>query len=549
MIRRIARTALLWWGSVSCVLGDVEPVGWATRARDDPAQRITVSWLGIPRFVGGREGSWIERMLEARFNLEIEPVFVDMNAYKRRKPLMLLGGSVPDFFWSQGPKEVAREVKHEFALELPYEFLRVHAPHYVRLLTRYAPDAWLLSQVNGRNYGLPTFGDGFAGVRPSPNIWRRDWLLAVGVAAVPRTLEEMHQALWKFRHEDPDRNGRKDTFGVSPNPPQHEVFFMEVFGAFGILPMDWIERNGGVVWGGVLPEARRVLEILRQWYAEELIDPDWVVTNHLPFVLKQKFTSGLTGYSTLDGTYRQLNPHASGTHANTMNQLHPGAELVTAWFPAGPDGQRGSRVLGGPEWVFQFGRHLVRDPAKVIRVLRLFDACARDEELFLSARLGQRGVHWDFTPERGLFALPPYNERAGARREVLTRVPEISSGQGYFVPFGAPPELVNRLLADAEREHRDTYQRIEWGIKDAIVRNDLPPSSDRYLDDLKHMQAAVFTQIIRGELPLDAFETFVLDWYRRGGRRLTDEANAIFRGKGEILLRVAGQPASGEGDQ
>lgn len=42
---------------------------------------------------------------------------------------------------------------------------------------------------------------------------------------------------------------------------------------------------------------------------------------------------------------------------------------------------------------------------------------------------------------------------------------------------------------------------------------------------LNSMKEEVFAKIIIGEEPLEAFDAFVADWYRLGGREVTDEVN------------------------
>ncbi|HAR65956.1 MAG TPA: hypothetical protein DCR55_07065, partial [Lentisphaeria bacterium] len=71
--------------------GQASPVAWDT-VRDDPQATMDLSWMGIIAHLSGKEGSWIERNLEQKFNINIEPTFLDWNGVRQRRPLMLCGG-------------------------------------------------------------------------------------------------------------------------------------------------------------------------------------------------------------------------------------------------------------------------------------------------------------------------------------------------------------------------------------------------------------------------------------------------------------------------
>jgi putative aldouronate transport system substrate-binding protein len=509
-------------------------------ALDDPSRTLTISWLGMPRYVGGQPGSWIQQQLEDRFNIHLRPIFLDFNAYRTRKPLMLLGGNVPDVYWGGAPINVRVDVRHGFALELPYEVIREHAPAYVFLINQYAPEAWLTTYYDGRNYGLPLFA--YTSRYPTPPVWRADWLENVGITKIPETLEEFREALWRFRHMDPNQSGRQDTYGLSPNPPQAAQSMAEFFGAHGAYPLSWVEYEGSLRWGGVVPPARQALAMLSAWYAEGLIDPDYVVTNHLPGVIQRKFTSGQNGYMLSFVARRGLDETIPGSLANLTRQLSPGSRVEPGWFPIGPQGHRRVFVQSPAQSALIFGHHLHEEPQKVVRVLKMINELARDEQSYLAARLGQRGVHWDWDVNRGFVQLPPYDTKAAATPQVLNTDPNIGNSWGFFSPFGAPPDMLDRYMTPEDRSFRDTYQRPEWGQTDALGSGDLVPSSETYLAGLRQLQAVAYSQIIRGERDISYFEIFVEQWYRRGGDILTKEANELAQIKAAILQQIAVSP-------
>lgn len=515
-------------------------------ATDDSGRTLDLRWQGSPIAEGGQAGSWIQRRIEEKFNVRLDPGFIPVFSYQRRLTFMLIGGDVPDVFWIGEPSEVRKAVEHGFALELPWAFVARHAPDYFSRLLRDAPEAWLQTWHRGRNYGLPMTNTEHTR-HPFIGVWNVTWLARVGLNRTPETLVEMEEALRRFREDDPDRNGRRDTFGMCPSKPPAppgmvDRSFEEIFGAFGIIQNGWMLRDGRVVWGGTLPEAREALAVLRRWFANGLIHPDYMVLPAGNLDLRQQLFNGKVGYFMGYNyrSYEALNPAYPSSLTSLHKNVHPDEELGPAIFPLGPRGHRGVRgwagSLGGP---LVFGAHLRAAPEKVIRVLHILNAAARDSAVYLEARIGLRGRHWEFTPERGLFTLPPYNTKARAARELIgEHVPEIARNGGYFIPFGADQALADRFTATPKIAFRERYQRPEWNICSVLNLADAVPSAGRYLGGLVQLQAAVFTAIITGGKPLESFDGFVREWHAQGGDVLTREANDLHHRKQELLVEI-----------
>jgi putative aldouronate transport system substrate-binding protein len=73
---------------------------------------------------------------------------------------------------------------------------------------------------------------------------------------------------------------------------------------------------------------------------------------------------------------------------------------------------------------------------------------------------------------------------------------------------------------------------------DALGKPGIVPSSPKYLASLRNYQINVYAEIIRGEKPIDYFETFRKEWLRRGGEQMTREANEIFKVKQAVYARI-----------
>jgi putative aldouronate transport system substrate-binding protein len=518
------------------------PVVWEDVA-DDPAREISLRWQGIIAHPAGKEGSWIERTLEERFNLEIDPLFMDVNTYSRRRPLMLVGGDIPDVMWSGDPLAVRANLRNGFIMEIPYELILKHCPTYVEYVNRFGKETWLYTQYNGRNYGLPTVCA--IANRPRTGCWRLDWLKKVGLDRVPETVGEMHEAFRRFRYEDPDGNGILDTYGWTPNVSHWSMMFTEVFAAYGILPFDLMERDGEVVWGGILPDVREVLRELHAWYAEGLLDPDFPLdtqgrNNEI------KFINGKVGYLYPVDSYGDYDSNEEGSLFGKTRAFSPEAEVVPGPPLIGPEGHPLGRTWGGAAHIIQFGRHLENEPEKVVRVLKMIEAVASDETLYMEARWGLRGEHWDYMPEpfvrsdgrpakAGINLLPPYDAE-DRRRDNAAEL--LGSSTTFFFPSTFDPIYDEQFMAPAELEWLDRYRSEAWSIMNVLGKSDVVGSSGRYLKDLVNYQITLFIEIVIGDRTIDEFDAFVSEWRRRGGDIILEEANQMYQQMNEIYQCV-----------
>lgn len=510
------------------------PIDWNSII-DDPSQKLTISWMGVCAFPAVKEGSWIESMLEKRFHIELKPIHIDYNAYRYRKPLVMSGGDVPDVIWDSDIRQLRRNADHGFIMEVPYELIVKHAPTYVKNLNAYGREAWLYPHYNGKNYALPTFAA--SDVYPSTVIWRKDWLRKVGLGEkAPETLDEFYEAFRRFRHDDPDGNGKKDTYGLCPSPYE-PLIFMEFFTAHTLLPFDLMLRDGKVVWGGIQPEAKQVLAMLRQWYAEELIHPEYISANKLMRIPREKFRNSQTGYLSDVGQWSILDPTLRDGLVFKLMEMTPQAEVVYGMPPKGIDGERHWRVYGGPAHMISFGKHVEKEPQKMIRVLRMFETFATDKKLFIESRTGRRGVHWEWTPQSGIRLIPPYDPRMVSYRQML-RFNLIENAYGFYSASSVPLEMTNEYMSKPCLAYREKYRRREWGMMNVLGTIGAVSSAGEYLEDLRLLQLTTYAEIVSGDRDLDYFDTFVSQWKKRGGDVMLREANELLATRTKIYRKV-----------
>ncbi|NUO60830.1 MAG: extracellular solute-binding protein [Hamadaea sp.] len=129
------------------------------------------------------------------------------------------------------------------------------------------------SSVNGKVYGIYR-------IRPllrSAVVIRKDWLAKVGLTQ-PESVDDLYKIAKAFTEQDPDGNGKKDTYGlIIPKWPggyasSSPYDVMETwFGA----PNGWGERNGKLVPGFDTEEFLAANRELKKWIDEGLVNKDF----------------------------------------------------------------------------------------------------------------------------------------------------------------------------------------------------------------------------------------------------------------------------------
>ncbi len=120
----------------------------------------------------------------------------------------------------------------------------------------------------GRIYGIPRSRtlarNGFG--------YRADWCDALGINA-PTTWDDYYDMCYKFTYNDPDGNGKNDTYGLALDAWTGVYNIIFVF--FGV-PNEWgIDANGDLIPAHLTEEWKTALKAMRKLYADGCINPNF----------------------------------------------------------------------------------------------------------------------------------------------------------------------------------------------------------------------------------------------------------------------------------
>jgi len=210
-----------------------------------------------------------------------------------------------------------------------------------------------------------------------------DWMNNLGLSA-PTTIDEFYNMLKAFKENDPDQNGKDDTYGIVVSKYSGPWDIMQVwFGA----PNKWGEdENGQLQPTHMFPEYREALKFFRQLYEEGLVNEDFAVMDSA--VWNDPFVNGKAGvFVDVADNSRRLD--------NAMQEKAPRDTSYTDVFqaPVGPKGHR-DMPTSGYNGMLAISKSSVKTEEELKRVLKFVDQLS-DVEMQLLLERGEEGRHYE----------------------------------------------------------------------------------------------------------------------------------------------------------
>ncbi|MFH5181372.1 extracellular solute-binding protein [Paenibacillus sp. TAB 01] len=218
------------------------------------------------------EDNVIIKEIEKRTNTQLKITWVSPNNYADKLNVTLASGDMPDMILVDYPQRypLVKSMSQQGAF-WDLTDLYKNYPN----LAKFPELTWKnLAFGDGKNYGIPR-------VRPvygqtGLNI-RKDWLDKLGLKE-PTTTDELYEVLKAFATQDPDGNGKADTYGfLGYTDPTGMGKFNVIESAFTKTVGDWKLENGKLTPIIFLPSQKDALVYLHKLYAEKLIPEDFSI--------------------------------------------------------------------------------------------------------------------------------------------------------------------------------------------------------------------------------------------------------------------------------
>lgn len=466
------------------------------------------------------ENPIMEKYWEDMYGVNFDLVYVEQSSAADQINMLVASGECPDVLQSID----ARSYYDQGIIGGWDEaFFREHAPRMSAYIDEINPASINYTKYDGElMYSIPGFR--LYNTVTSPIIWRTDWLANVGITEIPKTLEEYEIAFEKFAKEDPDQNGKNDTYALSA------TMLPSIYGAYGTYRGMWLEdSNGGVVFGDVKPETKDALAKLAEWYKAGYIDPEFITGENQGgyWAISHAFMNGRIGTSGMGSFYHWVDAteFEGGTMVGRMAAAikEAGIEMTyDAGHPmVGPNGHSGSTMNNVTSLRTHFSANLVSDTARFGRLLEIIDDMMMDVEKSTMASRGMPGEQYeiiDWNNAKSIKMLVENNTDAVGRL-----------GAGAWFMFTEEYNYDFQYMAYAQDFAWFDAHMADKNVGYMTAIFGTLPSQTLYKTECDKILNEGFISIINGEKPVDSFDDLVASWYAAGGQVMTDEANELYK--------------------
>lgn len=473
---------------------------------DKPEERITMEWLMGQTSAEVDPEAPIIKELSEEFGVDLRAWYVDSSKFQEALSVRFAAGEMPDVLILDDLSILPTYVDGGILHEVPEELIREKAPNYAAISDQYDDGTlWNTGLYNDSNYAVGNI----LSVVPHAMVWRQDWLDAVGIDKMPETLEEMEVALTKFAKEDPDGDGVNNTYGMG------ERAMNAVFGAYGMRicsgakPGFLVEQmqliEGVPVFPYIRPEAKEALGVLRDWYANGLIDPEFVTgENHGGYQwLSHSLINSRIGVTEAQPShyYGSSYEETEGNMGQCLTELKavtPEAVIRLGKAPVGPTGKSGTEGWSKVGKVVGLTTKCFEDERKVEAFFAMLDRYYTDMEYAKLVSYGIENEHYTIDENEKI-------SRVGGGTE-LRQQGVMQFNFGETIPFSE--EITPKKTAFGEEVTGEGYFRFN------------APATQEFssvIASLDTLTEQAYFDIITGVKPLEYFDEYVKQFNAAGG--------------------------------
>jgi len=464
---------------------------------------VSLALMGGPK----TPDAWVETALEEDLtshlgrDVDVKNVFLPGWDEAKTKINLLMSDKdqMPDVIWHW-------DMNKEFNSWVQAGALHDLVPHLQEngknIINYYSAETFFYHwDPSGKIFRIP--GD-IAEAGTMTTIIRKDWLEKLGLE-VPKTLEEYIEVLRAFTHDDPDGNGKDDTYGLSGDDNYRS--FAPFFLSHGVDPYQFLlDENGKVVYGATLPQVRDVLEILQGLYKEGVIDPRMLTTN--PEV------DDIMAQGKIGSIYRWVaffNPDFN--YHMSFKALNPDGEYMPIDPVTGPDGFASDLPSDLFGWSYLSVTAAAEEPAEVVKVL---DRIASPETNKL-IKFGKEGEHYEIVDGQYKSLIGP------------DEINELGLGNyDWYIQRKDGANIINtpEVLELFEARNQSSMPMRE---KTVFFKSLTRPAWTEYSADINKLRDETYLGIISGNLDITAFDEFVKQYPALGGDEVDKEANELYQ--------------------
>jgi putative aldouronate transport system substrate-binding protein len=502
----------------------------------DPAITVNVCLGDVTAFKETDENKFDDNVWTRAFldNLGIKLNYMWVvvgDSNKDKLTLAIASGDVPDIF-SVDATQYEQLYSAGSIEDLTGLYEQYASPFLKDVMNRDDGVAIRATVRDGKQYALPNYSDPKEDVR---FIWlRSDWLKNVGLQP-PKTMDDLMNIARAFTKDDPDRNGKADTYGLAVNKDLLGWMIADLGGFFHgyhAYPDQWIKGSDGtIVNGSIQPEMKNALAKLQELYAEGIINKEFGVKNNDKVI--EDIVGNKVGLEY--GHYWAPMWPLNQTHDKDPNADWAVYPIVSADSQPALNGCPGLGI--GGYYVVKKG---FEHPEALYKMMSLsmekvFNVNAQPE-IYQQSTVDNNGI-FHLNPifmepaNKNTYAYLHCKEALGTKDTSILNPEE----KKYY------DQMTNFLNGDQQYW---MYYRVFGGLCPFQISQEIYKPNNQYMSDiftgsptptmveksdtLLTMEKEMITRIIMGA-PVADFDKFVTNWKTSGGDQITAEVNEWYQ--------------------
>lgn len=508
---------------------ETEEMAFDPLGKYDPPITITAV-RPIPDNLTFKEGEDIEHniwmttyMEELGIELKYDWV-APLAQYEERVNVSIMSNQLPDII-RVNPTQLQRMAENDQLADLTQAYEQYASELTKSIITAEGDSVLKSCTYNGKIVALPKTGSALGLTHV---LWvRSDWLEKLSLPE-PKTMEDVLSIARAFTEDDPDGNGKADTFGLGINKDLFGYFaaLEGFFSGYHAYPNQWVEKDGQLVFGSVQPEAKAALQALQSLFLTGQVDKEFGTKDANK--VKEDANAGKVGM--LYGFFWNAGWLLDGKKANPEMEWTPYAIVSADDQPA---------LVQVPVVVDTFyavskdSQH----PESAVKMMNIMF-----EKIFgASADPGKYSVDEENNPVFEyplIYGEPPAKNLIAQQKVVAALETKDTSGmnveeKGYYDNVVSYLEGnidqwgTNKMFgAGGSLGVINGYLEQEAYLVNAFYGAPTPIMVEKNAT-LSKLQLQVFTEIIMGG-DIALFDEFVEDWNTLGGAEITQEVNDWF---------------------
>ncbi|MFD0616232.1 extracellular solute-binding protein [Paenibacillus sp. GCM10027629] len=504
----------------------IDPLGKFDPPIDLSAAKFITQDVVYPEGQSESNNAWESLYKEMGINLKYDWIVKGTDAqYFQKLNVSIASGEIPDVMMVNS-SQLKQLVEADMLEDLTDVYAQYATPA-VKGIFEKDPMALQSATFDGKLYAMPKT-EPMIGAQ-TPVLWlRTDWLKAVNLTE-PKTWDDVLKISKAFTTQDPDGNGKQDTFGVALSKEIINGYpaMNGLFNAYGAYPRIWKKDDAGnLVYGSIQPEMKAALAKLAEMYKSGELDQEFGVKDG------SKVAESLVS----DRVGMLFGPSwASQWPLQDNKKKNSKAEWGVYPIPSVNGGEATVQMPFGANFYFVVKKGY-EHPEVVVKMANWFN-----EKLYgptadyLKYGVDDKGITTAkfalidmYSPDKDLKRAQNV-AKALSNNDPSALNPEEKSTYDKILSFrqGGDLNFFGENLQSGPEGAMMVLQKL-WDAGKVVSEGYGGAPTDTMGEKkatLDKMENEIFTKIVYGAASIDQFDKFVEDWKKLGGEQITQEVN------------------------